>query len=84
MAELTGKILDMSLDFKTGKAKLMLELNEKQSAMKMFDKFNQVDKLAINIDKWRDKRSTEANAYAWVLIGKIADCVGASKDEVYL
>jgi hypothetical protein len=84
MHELTGKITNFSLDYKTQKAVLTLELNERNNATRMFDKLNQCEKLAINIDKWRDKRSTEANAYAWVLIGKIADCVGASKDEVYL
>lgn len=84
MHELTGKITNFSLDYKTQKAVLTLELNERNNATRMYDKLNQCEKLAINIDKWRDKRSTEANAYAWVLIGKIADCVGASKDEVYL
>ena len=84
MSKFTGKILDMSLDFKNGKAKLMLELNEKQSAMKMYDLLNQVETLDIDIDKHREKRSLNANAYCWVLVGKIADVVGASKDEIYL
>lgn len=84
MSKFTGKILDMSLDFKNGKAKLMLELNEKQSAMKMYDLLNQVETLDIDIDKHREKRSLDANAYCWALIGKIADTVGATKDEIYL
>lgn len=32
----------------------------------------------------RDKRSRNANAYAWELIGKIADSLRSSKEEVYL
>ena len=36
------------------------------------------------VKQHREKRSLSANAYAWVLIGKIADAVRASKDEVYL
>lgn len=32
----------------------------------------------------REKRSLDANAYAWLLIGKIADTLRASKDEIYL
>ena len=32
----------------------------------------------------REKRSLNANAYAWALIGKIADALRASKDEIYL
>ena len=41
------------------------------------------DKL-FEIKQHREKRSLTANAYAWVLIGKIADVIRASKDEVYL
>lgn len=44
--------------------------------------------LSIDIKPWRDKRSIDANAYAWVLIGKIADTLTKmgspiSKDEMY-
>ena len=84
MHDLTGKISNFSLDYKTQKAVLTLELNERNNATKMFDKLNQCEKLAINIDKYRDKRSLDSNAYCWVLINKIADAVGASKDEIYL
>ena len=84
MAELTGKITNFSLDFKTKKALLTLELNERDKATKMYDLLNQVETLDIDIDKHREKRSLDANAYCWVLIGKIADAVGASKDEIYL
>lgn len=84
MAELTGKITNFSLDYKSGKAIVTLELNEKTNATKMYDKLNREEKLAVMIDKYRDKRSSDANRYAWALIGKIADCIGASKDEIYL
>lgn len=84
MAELTGKITNFSLDYKTGKAILTLELNERNNATKMYDKLNRIEKLSIDINKYREKRSLEANAYAWQIISKIADIVGASKDEVYL
>lgn len=36
------------------------------------------------IKEWHAKRSLNANAFAWSLIGKIADCLRSSKDEVYL
>lgn len=84
MHELTGKITNFSLDYKTQKAILTLELNEKKKATSMYDSLNQVEKLSIEIDKWRDQRSREANNYCWHLVGKIADIVGASKDEIYL
>ena len=84
MHELTGKITNFSLDYKTQKAILTLELNERNNATKMYDALNLVERLSISIDKYREKRSLDANSYAWVLLGKIADCVGASKDEIYL
>ena len=37
----------------------------------------------IKLVKWHEKRSLNANAYAWVLCTKIAEKVGTSKDEVY-
>ena len=33
----------------------------------------------IKIEKWRNKRSLDANSYFHVLVGKIADAVGTSK-----
>ena len=41
------------------------------------------DKL-FDIKEHRQKRSLSANAYLWVLIGKIADVLRADKDEIYL
>lgn len=45
---------------------------------------NQDREKLFEVKQHREKRSLSANAYAWVLIGKIADAVRASKDEVYL
>lgn len=36
------------------------------------------------IKEHKERRSLNANAYCWALIGKIADITRASKDEVYL
>ena len=45
---------------------------------------NQDKEKLFEVNQHREKRSLTANAYAWVLIGKIADVVRASKDEIYL
>ena len=37
----------------------------------------------ITVKQHREKRSLDANAYAWVLITAIADELRASKDEIY-
>ena len=41
------------------------------------------DKL-FEIKEHKEKRSLNANAYAWSLIGKIADALRLSKEETYL
>ena len=54
MPELTGNIQNMSVDFGTDKMVLTLTLNEKQSAVNMYQEFKDVDKLKIKIDKYRE------------------------------
>lgn len=46
--------------------------------------FNQDRDKIFEIKEHRQKRSLNANAYAWSLIGKIADAMRTSKDEIYL
>lgn len=38
----------------------------------------------FEVEEHHEKRSLQANAYAWVLVQKIADVIRASKQEVYL
>jgi hypothetical protein len=40
--------------------------------------------LAIEIKQHRQKRSLDANSYAWVLITKIADVLRTSKEDLYI
>jgi hypothetical protein len=46
--------------------------------------FTQDREKVFDINEHKEKRSLNANAYAWSLIGKIADALRTSKDEVYL
>lgn len=41
-------------------------------------------KVNFTFKKHREKRSLDANAYAWVLIGKIADVLREDKEAVYV
>lgn len=79
MYELTGKIADMSLDFRTGRARLLLEVNEKSAAMNLFDELHEAEKLSINIAKYRAKRSSDANRYFWALCEKLAEKLSSEK-----
>lgn len=81
---MTGKIADASIDFRTNKPKLVLEINERFDFQQLVDELGQVEKLSIEIKKYRQKRSLNANSYSWVLITEIANIVRLSKDEVYL
>lgn len=38
----------------------------------------------VEIKEHKEKRSLNANAYFWVLVGKLADRMRYSKDEIYL
>lgn len=40
--------------------------------------------VKFEVTEYHPKRSLSANAYAWALIGKIADALRKSKEEVYL
>ena len=44
------------------------------------------DEISVEIKKWREHRSLSANAYAWVLITKIAQCIDPpmNKEDVYV
>lgn len=82
--KLTGNITGMSIDYKSGKPRLELEVNESGSAMSMYDDLHTLPKLSIEIKQYREKRSLDANAYAWELITQIANVLRVSKDEIYL
>ena len=83
MYELTGKIQNLAIDFKSGKPVLTLEINEKNAVGKCFDELRNVEKIAVKIDKWRAKRSLDAYAYCWVLITKLAEKLNITKEEIY-
>jgi hypothetical protein len=41
------------------------------------------DKLSVDVSKYRKKRSLDANAYCWVLIGKLAAKLNKPSTEIY-
>lgn len=82
--EMTGKLVNASTNYVTGKPMVTLELNEENFAWHMVEELRDCDKLILSIERYREKRSLNANAYAWVLITKIGNAIRTSKDEVYL
>ena len=45
--------------------------------------YSQDKDKTFEIKEYKEKRSLNANSYCWVLIGKIAEVVGNTKEEVY-
>ena len=44
---------------------------------------HQGKEISVDIKQFREKRSLDANAYCWCLLGKIADVLRADKNEIY-
>ncbi len=85
MHELTGRIANLSFSYE-GRPLVTLELFERRNAPSIMMKLMELKdeaSLAFKIDKHKNKRSLDANAYCWVLIGKIAEKTGVPKNEVY-
>lgn len=74
-----GRLLDLSFTL-NGKQRLVIELDD--DFRKDFAGLKEHD-VSIEVKRWRKKRSLDANAYAWVLIDKIAQATGVPKTEVY-
>ena len=82
--KLKGKIVNIDLDYITHKPKIVIQLTDQESILN--DEFNQLqDEKVIDIElkEYKEKRSLNANAYCWTLIGKIAEGIGNTKEEVY-
>lgn len=76
-----GTIEDISIDYKTQRPKILLVLNERES-LSSIEELKE-DKLSIEIKKYKNKRSLDANAYMWVLISKLEEKLNISKDIIY-
>lgn len=76
-----GTIEDISIDYKTQKPKILLVLNERESLSSLEEL--KEDKLSVEIKKYRNKRSLDANAYMWGLISKLEEKLNVSKDIIY-
>lgn len=76
---IVGTLVDMTIS-RTGKQRVTFETD--QDIAELFDSL--VDKpVEIGMKQHREHRSLDANAYAWVLIDRIASVQGLTKEEVY-
>lgn len=79
--ECTGKLKSVSKNWISRKWEVTFEINEDITASidKIRDKM-----LNLTAKIHREKRSLDANAYAWVLMQKIAEAIHTDKWSVYL
>ena len=79
MYNLTGKINSVAFSV-DGKPLVTFEIEEGQHAMKMANSFKNGVRLAIKVNKHREKRSLDANAYYWTLLGRLAAALKMSNN----
>ena len=79
LAKMTGRLIELGLSL-DGKQRLTVELDA--DFRTEFDELKD-EPVEVSVKKHRKKRSLDANAYAWVLIDKIAEKRGLTKTEVY-
>lgn len=79
MLKFTGKITGITKDLWNGGYNVTISTESDLTMVDIPD-----GDLNISIGKERHKRSLDANAYAWVLMQKIAEKVGTDKWSVYL
>lgn len=81
--ETSGKLTSVIRTF-DGKG-IVLTFEVEADAAKQIEDIRSFDKLRIKAVKYKEKRSLDANAYAWVLMTKIANHpdVSSSKEEIY-
>lgn len=76
-----GTIESITIDYKDQKPIIALKLDNK-SYLETIEELKQ-DKLDIEIKKHREKRSLNANNYAWKLINELAKKLNITAVEVY-
>lgn len=82
MNELTGSLMSVTFGL-DGSPMITFKVNEKESVREMADSLR--DKLlSLKIAKLSKKRSVDANAYCWTLIGSLSKLLRIPKNEIYM
>lgn len=76
----TSKIKDIG---RTLEGKLTITLEASGIDVDEIFKLSQADKLDVEIKQHREKRSLDANAYYWLLVGKIRKVTGDSNNHIH-
>lgn len=74
-----GVLKGLSLDWNTKKPEVTLQLEARAEDIETLKDMP----LSVEIKKSRKKRSLDANAYYWLLVGKLADKIGQSNAWIH-
>ena len=77
MASITGKIHSVAFSM-DGKPLISFEVNEGHNALKLAQKFKECPKINIKLTEYKERRSLDANAYYWLLVGKLSKALNIS------
>lgn len=84
MVEFKGKYIGIVKDLNNNVLAIHLEIAEPDKVKLIDSELTGKGELAVTIKKYKEKRSLDANAYAWKLITEIANKTRESKDSVYV
>ncbi len=74
-----GKLKDLT---KSREGNFLITISTPENVSELFDALSEKE-ITFEIKQFRRGRSLSANAYAWVLIDKIAERTGEKKTDVY-
>lgn len=77
--KLNATITDIAIDYKTKHPRITLDVEGRIDPE--IDELQ--GRLTVELKKYRKSRSLDANAYAWVLMDKLAAKTGIPKTEIY-
>lgn len=77
----TGVITDISIDYSTSKLKINLLLDTKNK--EIIEELKNEKKLNIELKKYIEKRSLDANAYFWKILTELCDLAEINTVEEY-
>ncbi len=75
-----GRLYDLSIDVNTKKQKLVFEIDG--DFRSQWNEYSGKD-LEITVKQWKNKRSNNANAYMWELLGELAVIMKLPAEEIY-
>ena len=80
--QIKGGIDNVAIDYKSGDTILTLRTRDKSSSLAAFEELAEAE-IDCTITAHRQKRSRNANSYAWALISALAEKLNKSSVEIY-